>query len=118
MIQQIIDVLEDLGWEPVEESEASVSYRVRYEGMTPAEGYSPVVYELYEVQLWVDEAQSYGGTAEAIQAACRLAFTHVSELLSATILTSTVADIPQDEDSDEPTVSLVFQTVEPAGSWE
>lgn len=118
MIAEIYDLLEQLNWEPVEDSTADVSFRVAYMGMTPAEGYAPEVRELYDVQLWVEEQRSIEDTQIAVQVACRLAFIHVSELLNANIVTSTVREVVEDEDSDEPTARLIFETVSPSRSWE
>ena len=88
-----------------------------YFGMTPDEGYTPEVREIYEVQIFVRELTSEKDTQVAIQNACRLAFQHVSELLNANLLTSTLYTQDDDYDTDGPSAGLIFQTVTPRRDW-
>lgn len=118
MIDEICDLLEDqLGWSPVEDSTGPVSYRVIYDGMEAAEDWEPTVRELYRVALWVDELSSARLTQNAIQDAARLAFTHVSELLNASV-SATIVTEETNTENDEASIELIFRTVDARSEWE
>ena len=118
MITEITELLEnDLGWQQIDTGDGETRFRVVYFGMEPDEAYIPEVRELYEVQIFVRELTSVQETQQAIQDVSRLAFQHVSELLNANILTSTIYTQDEDYDPSGPSVSLIFQTVQARRDW-
>ena len=118
MIAEIVSLLEaDLGWKPVDSGDGETLFRVIYFGMIPDGMYTPEVREMYEIQLFVRERTSELDTQVAVQSVCRLAFQHVSELLNANLVSSTIYTDDDDFEPTGPSASLIFQTVTPRRDW-
>lgn len=116
MIRDIAAQLDNLGWTPVENSTTSVSYAIQYAGMEPDESWRPEVRELYEISLWIDEAETNTETQANIQDACRRAYGRLTRLFDTNLQTAfSFGEVDASEADTAPTVTMMFRTVEARG---
>ena len=118
MIRTIGQTLAELGFAHVEDSTETVSFRVRYDGLVADENWQPAAFELYSVELWINELTDLEDTQVLVEHACRAAYSNIVNRLDLRLYTMTVRPVLDDSDSEAATVEMSFQTTMSRSSWD